>query len=336
MMRQLHGAPTQLNAVGRFSKYKGENTETIRSASPAKSAFLASAERAWDSFGLLSEVDSAKGGLGGRNRLHLLWESPDMIRQLTSRIALRLEGQLSKQDVFEFCIWLKSRESEEEFASKAGLFLSAMINAGIDKEYKVITDHLDKHLHYLGVCMEGKTLGVKGPCGDLLGAYMDGGFLTRTKITIDGFGGSDMGRGMMGGEIISKEGAGIGTAAGMQGGRITIFGNVYESIGEGMRGGTLTVNGLVVEAGKGMEGGKIVINGNAWASLGDGMQGGKIIVNGDVIVSCVIGSARPEASAIDRGTVIVNGAFDGTVSPAFRGTVRHKGKKFRVGWQHDS
>ena len=86
----------------------------------------------------------------------------------------------SAEDVKFFSISMIEFQDDPDFRYKGGLFLSALINNGVDSEYVVITKHLDEPLDCL--CYgNSKTVRLEGNAGTRIGGLMEEG-----TIHIDG------------------------------------------------------------------------------------------------------------------------------------------------------
>ena len=101
----------------------------------------------------------------------------------------------SSKEVTNFSIALVEFQHEEVFSTKAGLFLSALINESNGKNFTVITEHLEKPIDWLGY-ENTKNIIVQGNVGDCVGEDMKCG-----KITIQGNAREDVGYRMTGGSI---------------------------------------------------------------------------------------------------------------------------------------
>jgi hypothetical protein len=122
----------------------------------------------------------------------------------------------SPEDVERFCVALVDLQQGKESIFKAGLFLSALVEAGKDEGYTVHTQGIEK-ISKLGY-RNRKRLIVKGDVGFALGLDMSDG-----SITVEG-------------------NADRLVAQGMTGGRITVKGDVAD-IGEWKKGGDVYIEG---------------------------------------------------------------------------------------------
>jgi len=112
-----------------------------------------------------------------------------------SAVSLIRNIKHSSKDVTNFSIALVEFQHEEVFSTKAGLFLSALINESNGKNFTVITEHLEKPIDWLGY-ENTKNIIVQGNVGDCVGEDMKCG-----KITIQGNAREDVGYRMTGGSI---------------------------------------------------------------------------------------------------------------------------------------
>ena len=121
------------------------------------------------------------------------------------------------KDVTAFSLALAELQDAEEFADRAGFFLSALVNNCSDREFTIITQHLVKPLNNfgfeniknvtiygdvgnsIGYNMKRGNITVKGNATDLAGAFMDGG-----ALVVEGDAGDRVGEGMSDGAICLK------------------------------------------------------------------------------------------------------------------------------------
>ncbi|MDD5171999.1 MAG: hypothetical protein PHF60_03095 [Candidatus ainarchaeum sp.] len=151
-------------------------------------------------------------------------------------------------DVAKFSLVLVSlQEDEATFGTRAGIFLSALINSGTDTDYIIHTNQLTMTLQHLG---HGNT----------------------KNIIVEGYAGRFVGWNMKGGSITVNGDAGMGAGFVMKGGFLTVNGNTGSWAGRGMQGGVITVKGDATGNDR------LTIIGNA----GDEMQGGVIRVEGEI------------------------------------------------------
>lgn len=170
----------------------------------------------------------------------------------------------SAKDVERFSIALAEFQDEKYFDIKVGLFLSALINKGKDKDYVIHTSHLFKPPNVLGY-LNRKNITVNGDVGDWAGQRMK-----RGTIIVNGNAGGCVGGDMRG--------------YGMKGGTILIRQNASYSVGNCMRGGKIILEGNAgTFFGSWMNGGEIHIQGN-FESLANNVFVGKIYHKGELIV----------------------------------------------------
>ncbi len=203
-------------------------------------------------------------------------KSPDYYRMADS---LKNHGY-SAGDVEKFSVALAEFQDEAEFSQKAGLFLSALINNGKDKDYVIHTRHLSVLLDRQGY-QNTKNIIVDGNGGGGVGFQMKSG-----TITVKGNAGDYVGESMKAGAIIVEGDAGDAVGYKMKGGIITVKGNVSERMGGYMEGGTITVEGNAGGfAGRRMKGGVIHIGGDVhYPYTGPEILGGKIYHKGKLVL----------------------------------------------------
>jgi formylmethanofuran dehydrogenase subunit C len=167
-------------------------------------------------------------------------------------------------------------QDEEDFESKAGLFLSALINNCPESEFVIHTRHLGVKIFYLGL-YNTKDITIKGDVGDYLAYSMSGG-----RITVEGNAGYGAGNTMENGEIIIDGNSDYFLGDRMKGGKITVKGNAGNEAGSNMGNGEIVIDGDGgIYMGVKMKNGKITVKGNSGSYTGAEMENGEIIVNGD-------------------------------------------------------
>lgn len=165
-------------------------------------------------------------------------------RQLKSR-------EYTAGDVGTFSTSLVHFEEEKDFAERAGLFLSALMNRSRGKDFAIDIANLSIAIECLGY-KNTKNVTVNGYAGDHVGDRME-----RGKITVNGDVGEDAGIKLKGGRILVKGNAGSSTGYDMSGGTIIVNGDASNMTGWCMRGGTIIVNGNIDSFGQSIEGGDI-------------------------------------------------------------------------------
>ena len=118
---------------------------------------------------------------------------------------------------------------------KTGLFLSALINSSKDKEFTILTEHLDKRINLIGYCNK-KIVNVKGNAGDIVGWWNEG------TISVEGNSGNSVGF-CNEGTISVKGDAGDYVGSGNEG-TISVEGDAGNNVGSGNKG-TISVEGKI-------------------------------------------------------------------------------------------
>ena len=123
-------------------------------------------------------------------------EVPDAEYKMVYDRAIELLSHLkySVSDIKEFIITLSAFAKEQDFESKAGIFISALINTSPRRRFSIQLDNLPP-LHRLGY-MNTKSITITGDVGILLGHSMAGGYLR-----VHGNAGNWLGYGMSKGKI---------------------------------------------------------------------------------------------------------------------------------------
>ncbi len=248
----LQQAERRCFAAGRFGNYKSEPERAARALDTKKDPKLARLVSAWHS---LLELE--------------LWYYKTICKSLKSI-------EVDSTAIESFSLALISFQGEESFPTKAGLFLSALINKCKDEEFVIHTSHLDQRINSLGY-RNTKHIMVKGDVDQYLGCEMK-----RGSIQVDGDAWGKAGSNMRGGLISINGRAGYDLGCEMSGGRISVFGDGGERIGRKMRGGAIEVFGNGSDGtGQMMDGGTITVRGNTRFELGLDMKNGVVIVLGD-------------------------------------------------------
>ncbi|MFQ6050103.1 MAG: hypothetical protein ACE5K4_00240 [Candidatus Hydrothermarchaeota archaeon] len=165
----------------------------------------------------------------------------------------------------------------EDFKSKAGVFLSALINVRREEDMCLDLRKLRDPLDYVGVFLQGGRIIIEGNVGDRLGHMMRSG-----RIEIKGNAGEKAGSDMYGGEIIIHGDAGHKAGHYMWGGKMEIKGNTGYMLGYNMLGGEIIIHGDTQDmVGNWMTKGSIRIKGRAGEHVGLFMIGGEIHLDGE-------------------------------------------------------
>ncbi|VVC00711.1 Molybdenum-containing formylmethanofuran dehydrogenase 1 subunit C [uncultured archaeon] len=151
-------------------------------------------------------------------RLEELFHLPRDGARYKKQESLLKKMAIKPNDVREFSFRLAAFQDEELFGERAGLFLSAMINSGRQKQYEVFTGHLEVPLEFLGE-RNTKDVIVRGDVGRALGR----GMLTG-RILVTGNAGDMVGYSMVRGKILIRGNAGVSLGTYMQGGEIIVGG----------------------------------------------------------------------------------------------------------------
>lgn len=166
----------------------------------------------------------------------------------------------SAADVTHFSIALAEFQDDESLCERGGAFLSALINASKETEFKVLTNHLSRRLDYLGYHLGSngtKNVVIRGDVGEHV---CDG--MERGKLVVQGNAGGNAGDDMKGGELIIEGNSGQEAGNNMEGGELIIEGNSRQGAGHYMKGGKLVIKGYAgIDAGNGADGGEIHLDG---------------------------------------------------------------------------
>jgi hypothetical protein len=209
----------------RFGRYKDEEEKAVRSSKVVEDRVLGQLKEAWMKVHLGDEL------------------GPACLRAIKGI-------QYSAKDVEKFSVALVEFQDEVDFATKAGVFLSALVDSCRESEFIIRTRHLYGKIHFLGL-HNTKNITIDGDAGHNLGLCMNGG-----RITVEGTGGW-AGRSMENGEIVINGGTGTEIGYSMTGGKITVKGNADARVGQGMCGGEIRLEGGYESLGWDQKGGKV-------------------------------------------------------------------------------
>jgi hypothetical protein len=180
-------------AIGkRFKGFQPESERATSKADVKDDRVLGQLKEAWRVFSSSYEMVEHKY----RHHEHhgfIMLGFFDEVYAIAEKIINKQE--YTAEDVERFCINFVEFQNEKDFSTKAGLLLSALINKGEDKDFRICTRHLTMPLRYVGYT-NTKNIAVEGDLGDNIGKGMKGG-----TITIEGNCGNYAGSGMQGGEI---------------------------------------------------------------------------------------------------------------------------------------
>ena len=234
---------TAADSRKKFRGFKSERSKAVRQCLVEENKAVREMIRAWEEF------DIGKGTYREDGQIDRLMEVVSSIRYVA-------------RDVEKFNIMMQLFEHEKEFGTKAGKFLSALINCCPEDGITIRTDHLERSISDLGE-ENTKNIRVFGERGvPWLGKKMKDG-----RITVLGEGSVYVGFGMAGGTI-------------------EVFGNVMDCAGTNLSGGRIIVHGNAGSLlGHCMSGGTIEVSGDAYKIVGGGgvgkcMQGGEIRIGG--------------------------------------------------------
>lgn len=221
---QMRGTPV-LAFANRFSRYAPMEEKVVREIELSKDPMQEKLKRIYKTlkFEEMDEPPAVAGAPQGR-----FW---NFISVMGKRL------QCSAKDVELFSIAMIELQNENEFAFKAGLFLSALINGGTDKAYTIRTGYLEVPLHYLGY-KNRKKITVDGDVGNYAG-----GLMKKRSMIVKGNAGFDVGSGMLSGKITIEGNVDDGLGSRMWGGVIVVKGNAGDDIGRHIRCGEIHVEG---------------------------------------------------------------------------------------------
>jgi hypothetical protein len=227
--------PSILAVKGRFNRYGPEEEVASRKTDVKETKVPQQLIEAWKRFRFHYDTGFVRGrGVGGANMKAL-----ELVETLV----------YSAEDVRNFCLKLAEFQDENMICEKSGVFLSALINSGVDERYSIITSHLAAKPWFLGY-RNTKTVIIEGDCGLGVGAQMKGGF-----IEVRGSVEDRLGAEMEGGKIIVKGDCGdeIGGICHFQnkpmsGGEIHIEGNIGNLYWDW--GGRKTIGGKIYHKGR--------------------------------------------------------------------------------------
>jgi formylmethanofuran dehydrogenase subunit C len=277
--------------ANKFGKYRPEEEKAVRKVEVVEDETLKTLIAAWKAYPFAP--------VAGKTYEHAL----ETVKPL----------EYSASDVESFSIMLAEFQNEKDFTIRAGLFLSALINQGKDRDYVIRTAHLEVPLDY--ICYQNtKNITVKGDAGDWCGGDMKGG-----SITVNGNAGARVGGYMKDGAITVKGNSGAIAGERMEGGSITVNGDTEYGAGSEMWGGTVTIEGNTgPSVGYNMIGCRIDVKGDAQTWVGRQMHGGRITVAGNPG-----GRVGPH---MNGGEIRIEGKWRGVSALFVSGRIYRKGK----------
>jgi hypothetical protein len=268
------GEPTaRTSADKRFKGYKREDEKAIRKPDVKKDAVLQQLKDAWRSFDCRSPYDAIEDADNVDNYMGYVEDSYFKAWDLVEKIGY------SSPDVKRFSLALEEFQGEDGFGYKAGIFLSALINAGKSERYTIVTRHLTEELNLIGF-MNIKDVTIEGNVGTYAGLLMKDGFLI-----IEGDSGEMTGADLVGGRIVVRQNSKSEVGEDMMDGEIIVLGDV-KSIGK-IKGGTLVIHGDVENGLHCTEetrsGGEVHIYGECKLDMAMGGGKGKVYHRGNLI-----------------------------------------------------
>jgi hypothetical protein len=226
---------------GRFKGYGPESERAVGEADVRENEMLDRLKKAF-----------------GRTEYSLPITLDEMTRIFLSAVK---DIQCSADDIEKFSVVLKEFQEVEKLSvipTRAGRFLSALINKSGDSDFTVHTTHLDVPVEFLG-------------------------YENKKNITVVGGGGIGAGDSMIDGRITVEGDVMHQAAMFMSGGSMLVRGDAGRELGREMKGGHIIVEGNVEDSiGRWMRSGRIDVKGNAGECVGEGMHGGEIHVHGEI------------------------------------------------------
>ncbi len=168
-----------VNAHFRFGRYKTEEAQQVRKLDAKKDETLEKIKKAFVSFDY--------------KYVHASFDWYEGLRKAVQVINEVIRGYTAG-DVERFSVALAEFADEKDFAQKAGLFLSALINNCRDSDFVIHTSQLPE-LWFLGFA-NTKNIIIEGDGGDWLAFDM-----VSDKIIVNGNSRGNLGVGMKSGEL---------------------------------------------------------------------------------------------------------------------------------------
>jgi len=226
-------AASQLAASGRFGKGIGnfgpETDEAVRDLKVERTPALDAMMEAWVKTRFLPGVVVALAKPG--SRFGLIDPRMEYYKDFSRAVGgLRYDAG----DIGRFCVALAASMDEKEFAVRAGVALSVLMNRGPSSEYAICADHLAGRVDSIG-------------------------YLNTKKVMIVGSVGKDCGMRMKGGSILVRGDAGEYAGMDMEGGLLTIEGYLGACLAPGMKGGEIHIQHDYSHCNR--EGGRIFLKG---------------------------------------------------------------------------
>ena len=254
----------QLAVSKRFGMYKDEEKKAIRAPEVFENQVLRQLRDAW---------------------IKVQWKGEYLEfldKNYKAALAAIKDIRYTSEEVEMFSVALSEFQDVEDFASKAGYFLSALINNHPESDFTIHTGQFDGRINFLGF-WNTKKITVIGDTGRYIGHSM-----IRGRIVIEGNTAWMVGHGMESGEIVICGDGGNYLGDHMKDGKIIVKGNIGGNPGNSMENGEITVEGNGgIEVGRYMKGGKITVKGNV-KGVG-GLKGGEVHLLGECDEICLLG-----------------------------------------------
>jgi glutamate synthase domain-containing protein 3 len=220
------------SAIRRFGKYKREAGKVMRQVDVRLDKQLEAIRSAFLEWSR-SDLPSIKEKISFQYR----WYKSALAVISHRRVSPSRKGiELFSLQMEEFC-------EMPDFGAKAGMFLSALVNAGKGKRYLLHVGHLDR-VSYLG-------------------------YDNIKDVVVTGHGGNMFATGMKGGSLLLHGDAGDFAGWSMKGGKLTIKGSAKDYVGSHMSGGLIIIEGNAGNSlGDHLFGGRIVVKGDAGSEVG--------------------------------------------------------------------
>ncbi len=178
-----------------------------------------------------------------------------LLKNLQKYIGTTNTSMYSQEDITTFCLQLINFEEDESFFI-SGLFLSQLVNDHYErtheeKEYILVTNHLQEKMSYLCRKNNGANIRVKGSAASYFADEMKEGI-----IILEGDCEHELGMHMKGGLVHVLGNCTVGCGQQLSSGYILVFGNAGDCVGANMKGGIVEVKGHVgTDIGINMRGG---------------------------------------------------------------------------------
>ena len=249
---RVRSIPVITRANSRFDRYRTEPSHEVRRTDVKEDKTLAQLKEAFRNFNFETK---------GKEK-----SDKDIAFNYEKALLLVKTLNYNARDIENFGIAILEFRDYPEFGFCAGIFLSALINNGSERDYVINTKAFGDHveIHCFGF-RNTKNIIVNGGLGVSIGDFMESG-----SIVINGNAGISIGQQMKDGIITINGNARVYVGFYMEGGKVIVNGNAGKGVGHVITGGEIHLNGTYESISELICGGRIYHKGKLIAGKEDG------------------------------------------------------------------